>query len=209
MVPTEQHSPLPVLKHRDDFGNLLESLKMRIGAEVGVQQGVFAEKVLRNWPSCMKYYLIDPWVKQENYSDRANVSNEVHEKFLQDTQERLAPFQHQIQFLRMFSVDAAIQIPDSSLDFVYIDGRHDYESVMQDLETFLPKVRRGGIVAGHDYVDNDFVLTQGDDWAVGPKGRRHDYKAVKSAVDRFVQRWQKQLIVCYAEGDYPSWYFRR
>ena len=39
---------------------------------------------------------------------------------------------------------------------MYIDARHDYESVKEDLEHWLPKVKLGGIVAGHDYVDGDF-----------------------------------------------------
>jgi SAM-dependent methyltransferase len=51
------------------------------------------------------------------------------------------------------SVDAARDIDDESLDAVFIDGSHDYESVRDDLLAWIPKVKRGGILAGHDYQD--------------------------------------------------------
>ena len=53
----------------------------------------------------------------------------------------------------MTSLQAADLIDDASLDFVYIDGRHDYESVLADLESWWPKLRPGGIFAGHDYLN--------------------------------------------------------
>jgi predicted O-methyltransferase YrrM len=49
------------------------------------------------------------------------------------------------------SVEAAKLIPDGSLDFVFIDALHTYEAVLEDLAAWHPKVRRDGIVAGHDY----------------------------------------------------------
>ena len=56
------------------------------------------------------------------------------------------------------------------MDFVYIDARHDYESVLEDLNAWFHKVKPGGILAGHDYADG--MLPQGD-------------FGVKSAVDEF------------------------
>jgi hypothetical protein len=199
---------LPPLRDRSEFGQLLESLGFRVGAEVGVQRGLFSLETLRNWKSCSKFYLIDPWRHQENYDDVANVDDETHEEYMLQTKKRLATYKEKLVFLRMFSSAATEHIADGGLDYVYIDARHDYESVMADLERFLPKVRKGGILAGHDFVDNDFVLSQGDDWSLGPSGRRDDNKAVKSAVLDFVRKYDKQVIVCYAEGSYPSWYFR-
>ena len=43
-------------------------------------------------------------------------------------------------------------VGDNTLDFVYIDGSHDFLNVAQDLHYWTKKVRPGGIVAGHDYV---------------------------------------------------------
>lgn len=49
------------------------------------------------------------------------------------------------------SVDMARQFKNGSLDFVFIDAEHDYESVRDDISAWLPRVRPGGIIAGHDY----------------------------------------------------------
>ena len=51
----------------------------------------------------------------------------------------------------MTTTDAAKQVDDGSLDMVFIDAGHDYDSVREDIANWLPKVRPGGIVAGHDY----------------------------------------------------------
>lgn len=49
------------------------------------------------------------------------------------------------------SAEAASRFEDKSLDFVFIDADHSYESVKKDLKSWLPKVRRGGMLCGHDF----------------------------------------------------------
>jgi predicted O-methyltransferase YrrM len=53
--------------------------------------------------------------------------------------------------LRMPSLDAAEHFEDESIDFVFLDAGHDYESISADIEAWLPKVVPGGTLAGHDY----------------------------------------------------------
>jgi predicted O-methyltransferase YrrM len=50
------------------------------------------------------------------------------------------------------SEKAAYDYADGSLDFVYIDAAHDFESVKRDIDAWLPKVKNGGILAGDDYI---------------------------------------------------------
>jgi len=57
-----------------------------------------------------------------------------------------------VTFIRKFSVDAAKEIPDGSLDFLYLDANHTLQYVIADLAAWVPKVRKGGIIAGHDFV---------------------------------------------------------
>ncbi|CAK0856203.1 unnamed protein product [Prorocentrum cordatum] len=43
------------------------------------------------------------------------------------------------------------QVPERSLDLVFLDARHDYEAVAADVVAWRPKVRPGGILSGHDF----------------------------------------------------------
>jgi hypothetical protein len=53
--------------------------------------------------------------------------------------------------IRMTSVEAASLYEDNSLNFVFIDGAHDYDSVMADIAAWFPKVKSGGVISGHDF----------------------------------------------------------
>ena len=53
----------------------------------------------------------------------------------------------------MFSTEATKLIPDGSLDFAYIDARHDYCGIIEDLHSYWSKVQSGEIIAGHDFRD--------------------------------------------------------
>ena len=56
------------------------------------------------------------------------------------------------RFIRLPSIEVAQNWPDASLDFVYIDGFHEYDSVLADIKAWLPKIKSSGIMAGHDYI---------------------------------------------------------
>jgi predicted O-methyltransferase YrrM len=44
-------------------------------------------------------------------------------------------------------------IPDESVDAAYLDGPHYYEFVRDDIKRWLPKIKKGGVICGHDYID--------------------------------------------------------
>jgi hypothetical protein len=73
----------------------------------------------------------------------------------------------QIKVFRLTSVEAAKLFPDKSLDLVYIDGDHRTESVIADITSWLPKIRKGGIISGHDYSHG---------WVTVRKGVDHHFK---------------------------------
>ena len=52
------------------------------------------------------------------------------------------------------STDIAKKYKNNSLDFVFIDGSHEYEDVKKDVKTWLKKVKKGGYIGGHDYTDH-------------------------------------------------------
>lgn len=61
-----------------------------------------------------------------------------------------------VRVLRMTTLDAAKEITET-LDFVYVDARHDYCGVNEDIQAYWPKLKPGGIMAGHDYLNADEV----------------------------------------------------
>ncbi len=63
----------------------------------------------------------------------------------------MKPVEDYYKDLRMSSMEAVSKFQDESLDFVFIDGSHDYVDIKDDIIHWLPKVKKGGILAGHDY----------------------------------------------------------
>lgn len=66
----------------------------------------------------------------------------------------IEPIEHVIDFHRMDSIQASEIFSDRSVDFVFIDGEHSYEGCLGDIRAWLPKVKNGGTIAGHDYLDD-------------------------------------------------------
>ena len=73
--------------------------------------------------------------------------DKVYEEFLKNTQ----VFKGFLSVIRQGSDSAADVFDNESIDFVFIDANHTYESVKADILAWLPKVKVGGIIAGHDY----------------------------------------------------------
>ena len=68
-----------------------------------------------------------------------------------------------VDVLLLDSVSASRAFDPQSVDFVYIDGAHDYTSVCADIMAWLPIVRPGGMIAGHDYCRHDFGVRRAVD----------------------------------------------
>jgi cephalosporin hydroxylase len=73
---------------------------------------------------------------------------------------RVKHLKERVTVLRGLSVEMAAQIPDNSLGLVYLDAGHDYDSVMADLNAYYPKLVKGGIMAGHDYLNTAYGVKQ-------------------------------------------------
>ncbi|MBM3676414.1 MAG: class I SAM-dependent methyltransferase [Actinobacteria bacterium] len=184
------------VRARSDIPHLLNRLGLLgTGVEVGVKEGKYSEAILEGWQGRL-LVSVDPWLEAEpgEYVDIANVPQERHDTFLAATQARLSRFGRRSQIWRLTGDEAATRIADSSLDFVYLDARHDYASVQNDLAVWFPKVRPGGIVAGHDYLDGDL-----------PEG----VFGVRSAVDEFFGALGLGVGSTTAEpATFPSWLVR-
>jgi hypothetical protein len=174
-VPNRLHLP-GVLNQRGLVG---------VGYEIGVLKGEYSAWLLERWRG-ERLVSVDAWSADLD----PNVAQAEHDSYLGQTRHRLARYGDRSEIWRADSRQAAARVPPASADFVYIDARHDYESVSADLAAWLPRVRPGGLLAGHDYFDGE---------------RQGQLYGVRRAVDEFSRCHGLKLSV--TRRDYPeqSW----
>jgi len=134
---------------REKLAQLFAELGFTHGAEVGVAEGIYSLVLCQNIPG-LKLIAADLWDRYFRSDARVAIKDRaMQDEALQLAHEKLDRYNP--QFIRAPSFEAAKQVPDGSLDFVYIDADHAFDFVMIDLVAWSPKVRVGGIVSGHDY----------------------------------------------------------
>ncbi len=125
----------------------LNNLQLGRGAEVGVLDGDTSEYLLKRFPG-LTLYSVDPYV---DYSEHETNRTQDHmNKHEVKARTKLASFGTRSVLIKDYSVPASKLFADSSLDFVFIDAIHTYEAVIEDLKAWVPKVRLGGLIMGHD-----------------------------------------------------------
>eukprot|EP00933_Yihiella_yeosuensis_P030664 TRINITY_DN24279_c1_g3_i1.p1 TRINITY_DN24279_c1_g3~~TRINITY_DN24279_c1_g3_i1.p1 ORF type:complete len:301 (-),score=31.63 TRINITY_DN24279_c1_g3_i1:59-961(-) len=125
--------------------------------EVGVQRGEFSIGLLElmhgtdRYGSVNAFYLVDPWREQSLYDDDANVPNKDQFRNMATVMEQAVSFWNKVRFVQLGSTEAARLFDAESVDFIYLDGRHEYCGVVDDLLAWWPKLKIGGIMGGDDY----------------------------------------------------------
>ena len=130
---------------RENFAQTLAELNFNVGAEVGVWEGEHAEILFKANPN-LKLYGIDSWTPYRGMRDYHSYS---YQPAYEKARKVLAPYN--CTFIRSFSMDAVKDFENKSLDFVYIDANHGFRYVIDDIAEWSKKVKRGGIIFGHDY----------------------------------------------------------
>lgn len=128
---------------RTDIYKFMGTLGFKYGAEIGVRRGRNAKDMFNQMPN-LQLLCVDTWRPYKR-----GMSEKRAEEIYKSCQQRLKDCN--AQYLRMTSVEASKQVKDGSLDFVYIDAMHDFDNVMTDIITWVPKVKKEGIISGHDY----------------------------------------------------------
>lgn len=158
--------------------------------EVGVFESVFSESLLTLRPRLL--YLVDPWVENQkigsgdvdgnNYKEYNNIGELytlVKNKF---------EYNPTVKIMRQMSHEFLVSLKDDSIDAIYLDGDHSYQSVKNDLELSLPKVKRFGWIMGHDYEMN-------------MKKAKTAYNfGVKRAVDEFCEKYNLRVLAKGLDG---------
>lgn len=139
---------------RNTFGELFQSVnKLGIGVEIGVQTGHHSKNIIESgWKG--QLLCVDNWVRHAEFAE---------------AKERLSGLN--VVFHQGDSADTASQYKNGSLDFVYIDADHSYEGVKRDFEAWYKKVRKGGIISGHDYA---------------PANHKNDCDGVRQFIDEYI-----------------------
>jgi hypothetical protein len=131
-----------------------------VGAEVGVFGGDMSSSLLLK-PD-LTLYMVDSWkgngegYKGDSGDFHATLSQEDQDRYYERTQEMVRFAGDRARIIRKDSRDAAAEMPDASLDFVFIDADHSYEGSKADITAWAPKVKPGGILSGHDYGNTKF-----------------------------------------------------
>lgn len=177
------------MRSRTYLAKHFAALGFKIGAEIGVETGKFSKVLCENIPG-LKLLCVDSWREYDSFDDYK--TRRTFDVKYKEAVERLAGYNCDI--INGFSMAVVKTINDESLDFVYIDANHNYEFVRDDIREWSKKVRVGGIVSGHDYIDIP---------------RRN--LGVIRAVDEYVSDHGYELSITTLNGNRdhraPSWFF--
>jgi 23S rRNA U2552 (ribose-2'-O)-methylase RlmE/FtsJ len=136
---------LKPLANRFDLLDLMP--KNAVVAELGVDKGAFSHEILtRTQPE--RLHLIDVW-NTERYHQ--GLKNEVQIKFEKQIASK------QVILNLGLSTDVVNDFPDNYFDWIYIDTEHSYKVTKAELEKYAVKMKSGGIIAGHDYINGIWV----------------------------------------------------
>lgn len=168
------------------FPVMLNELDFKFGAEIGVHRGSHCRMLCEAIPK-LKLLCIDSWQYYDDYRQR--YSQDRLDGCMEQTKQVLTGYDFQI--IKGDSIESSKNIPDESLDFVFIDANHEFQHVVNDIAAWAKKVRPGGIVSGHDF--KDFRAPQ-------------ELIQVKDAVLGWTHAYDIQLFVF--EGDNgPIWFY--
>ena len=132
-----------------EWTGLQDAKLAEVGSYLGCSARLFYQSARFSSITC-----IDPWTGGYDASDAVSV------QLAKDGASAFAEFLsrtahiHCLRVLRLSSIEAAREFADGSLDMVYIDAEHTYRALKADIAAWRPKLRAGGILAGHDYWSN-------------------------------------------------------
>ena len=183
---------------RDDFATFLYEYGYRVGVEIGIDKGEYGITLCK---AGLKVYGIDPF---ENYKGYKRVG--TYKNHYEDAAKNLKGYDYTI--IGEYSINASIDFLDNSLDFVYIDANHTLPHITADIFAWERKVKRGGIISGHDYA---FVKGYGEH----ERPMTYDGVHVKAAVDAcvYIMRIPKLYVLgeklSKNRDKWRSWFFFR
>jgi hypothetical protein len=129
-----------------DIPRLLGDIENPLGVEIGTAEGYTTEYLLKTMPG-LRLTGIDPYRKYQDWNGQESDPEQDHAQLMAQVQ----PYLDRFNLVRLTSDEAVGMCQDESLDFVFIDGLHTYQQVLKDCENYYPKLKKGGLLVGHDF----------------------------------------------------------
>lgn len=146
------------IKHRSDLWKVVTIAGS--AAEIGVAEGYFSAEML-SWPILFpRVYMVDRWRTVATQRGDASHPQEWHDKNFEAARARVAQYGERAVMLRGDSILMVDLVPDDSLALLYIDGDHSYDGVLGDVNAWRKKVKKGGIIAFHDYLAPEYGVNR-------------------------------------------------
>ncbi len=138
------------MKNRIEFIEYLKTNDCKVGVEIGSYRGEYAKSILDGWNGYL--YLVDVWryLPNDEYTDVCNQENP--KEIINGVFDNLQGYEDRTILIRADSNSASRIFQNNFFDFIYIDANHKYDYVLNDMKMWFPKLKKGGIFAGHDYI---------------------------------------------------------
>lgn len=182
----------------DLFNEIKTNFENGFGVEVGTFKAEFSKFMLENWNGTL--YMVDVWRPLgDEYLDSSNHKN-YQNQIYSHAMNNLQGLEDRGIMIRANSQKASEIFQDESLDFVYIDANHAYDFVVDDINYWHSKVKKGGYLWGHDYIKLDWYndpnfLPNKKDKHIYSKDFYHGVFGVNPAVDEFCEKNNYEPII--------------
>lgn len=178
-----------MIKNRIELAKYFNKKGFRVGAEIGVADGRYSEILCQEIPG-LKLYAIDLWAPYKDCWRTQKTQDVAYDQAV----EKLSKYD--VEIWREKSIESSLKIEDGSLDFVFIDGGHTFDDVMLDILLWTDKVKKGGIVALHDYM---FFTDSGIVESVDKYCQIHKIEKVVVPRNKYQHRDDRQPIVYWVK----------
>ena len=148
VLPADRHGRVAIPNcQRNELPGFFVEMGYKKGVEIGTYRGDFAIRFAKEG---LEIHTVDPWEFTEDYHPKRRGNQKRCEELCEVSKKKLAPYPN-AHIIRKTSMEAVKDFENESIDFVYIDGHHGFKFVTEDIYEWSKKVRRGGIISGHDY----------------------------------------------------------
>lgn len=189
--PYDESSDSPIslpISREIEIPKMFAELGFQKGTEIGIYKGEYSKLLLSQIPN-LELFGIDLWELYTGYRDyKKNDLRGAYEVAKENTKTG------NCTLIKDWSTRAHKKFKDESLDFVYIDGNHSYEYTVMDLAFWSKKVKKGGVVYGHDF----------EDWS--HNWRRHDMNVI-NAVTGWCKSYDIKPWFVIQKDKHPSWLY--